>query len=134
MKGQVYPAVIPSNCSSDSVEGMLLLNLSQIDMKMFDYFEDEGIDYTRKQVEVYVPQASVADVDYSLMTQNFPSLSKRNDGYFVKTSAYIWARGEDTLDVSKNWDYEVFRRNHLGWYLQSTVKPVRKAFIDEYLQ
>jgi len=134
VKGQVYPAVLPSISSTDSVEGMLLLNLSKIDMKMFDYFEDEGVDYIRKQVEVYVPQGSVSNIDYSLMTQHFPLLSKRNDGYFVKTSAYIWARGENTLDVSKGWDYDEFRKNHLEWYLQSTVKTTRKAFIDEYVQ
>ena len=57
---------------------------------------------------------------------NVVGLSKR--GYNVETNAYIWARGEGTLDTTKTWDYEAFRKEYLGWYLDSAVKPCRKDF------
>ena len=102
-------------------------------MKMLDYFEDEGVDYIRKRVEVRIPDSSIANLDHTLLARNFPILSKSNskNGYhYVQTNAYIWARGEDTLDLSKVWDYESFRKQHLQWYLDSTVYPCRNEFIE----
>ena len=140
--GQKYPAVLPANntCRStnehrdqNSVKGLLLLDLSTADMKMLDYFEDEGVDYIRKRVEVRIPDSSIANLDHTLLARNFPALSKSNskNGYHcVQTNAYIWARGEDTLDLSKVWDYESFRKQHLQWYLDSTVYPCRNDFIE----
>lgn len=141
VKGHVYPAVLPTTTSLEkeesnrgvdgnrSVEGLLLLDLSPLEMEMFDYFEDEGIDYIRQRVEVHVPQSSIANVDTSVTERNFEfSKSPIINGYVVETNAYIWARGEGTLDTTKTWDYEAFRKEFLGWYLDSTVKPCRKDF------
>lgn len=133
---QVYPAVLPATTNQDlnSVEGMLLLDLSSSDMKMFDYFEDEGVDYIRKRVEVQIPESSISSLHDSLLERNFPLTSQSNvkRGYCcVQTNAYIWSRGEDTLDKSKVWDYESFRKQHLQWYLESTVIPCRREFMDK---
>ncbi|KAL7507648.1 hypothetical protein ACHAXN_005324 [Cyclotella atomus] len=138
--GHVYPAVIPTNCIQNDndnngidtrnnklfVEGLLLLNLSPSEMKVFDYFEDEGVDYICKRVNVQLPRTAVdiADVDASLMRKNSFA-----EGHIIETNAYIWALGKDKLDTTKQWDYDAFCKNSLDWCLESTVIPCRKQFL-----
>jgi hypothetical protein len=143
VKGQVYPAVIPSTVASNdernngnivtnTVEGILLLNLSPLELQMFDFFEEEGVDYIRKRVEVCIQNTSMDNVKefFSDESSSFTK-SRSNDEFRVETNAYIWAKGEDTLDLSNEWDYEAFRKYHLKQYLECTVKPCRKEFINE---
>jgi hypothetical protein len=139
--GHVYPAVIPANsvqnekdnndygtCDNKySVEGLLLLDLSPDEMKMFDYFEDEGVDYICKRVDVQLPQTAAVDgIDTSFLRK-----SAFTEGYnIIEANAYIWALGRDKLDITRLWDYDAFRKNSLDWYLESTVIPCRKSFLD----
>lgn len=139
--GHVYPAVIPANsaqtdqgnndygaCNNKhTVEGLLLLNLSPEEMKMFDYFEDEGVDYICKRVDVHLSQtAAVNGIATSLLRK-----SALGEGYnIIEANAYIWALGRDKLDTTRLWDYDAFRQNSLDWYLESTVIPCRKSFLD----
>jgi len=102
VRDRVYPGVIPSTSTSSSVEGVLLFDLSPLDMKLLDYFEEEGIDYKRTDVQVQIPDATS-----------------------FETQAYIWCKHTSTLDLTKDWDYANFRQQHLDWYLSSTVKPCR---------
>lgn len=114
------------------VDGLLLLDLSPEEIKIFDYFEEEGVDYIRKQVEVCIQQASMTDLDLTSLEQTSPSFNKEGV-YHVKTNAYIWAKGEHYLDLMEEWDCEIFRKNHLKWYMELTVKPCIREFIDEHL-
>ncbi|KAL7478134.1 hypothetical protein ACHAW6_003909 [Cyclotella cf. meneghiniana] len=146
VKGRVYPAVIPaatgaaSQCNDRrydkneasghiySVQGVLLLNLSPSEVEIFDYFEDEGIDYIRTRVDVHVPESAISSVEFNLLKKKDPSLSHdycKERFRCVETNAYIWARGAEDLDLLQRWDYEAFRREYLNWYLESTVKPCR---------
>jgi len=96
---------------------VLLFDLSPLEMKLLDYFEEESIDYKRTDVQVQIP-----DVDtsiQSILTENTDS-----DGS-LETQAYIWCKHISTLDLTKDWDYANFRQQHLDWYLSSTVKPCR---------
>jgi hypothetical protein len=88
--------------TSSAVEGVLLFDLSPLEMKLLDYFEEESIDYKRTDVQVQIPDATS-----------------------METQAYIWCKNISTLDLTKDWDYEHFRRQRLDWYLSSTVKPCR---------
>jgi hypothetical protein len=99
---------------------------------MFDFFEEEGVDYIRKRVEVCIQNTSMDNVKefFSDESSSFTK-SRSNDEFRVETNAYIWAKGEDTLDLSNEWDYEAFRKYHLKQYLECTVKPCRKEFINE---
>ena len=47
VRDRVYPGVIPSTLTSSAVEGVLLFDLSPLEMKLLDYFEEESIDYKR---------------------------------------------------------------------------------------
>ncbi|KAL3804632.1 hypothetical protein HJC23_008447 [Cyclotella cryptica] len=146
VKGKVYPAVIPSamaaasRCNDGryikddasgndtSVQGVLLLNLSMKEIKILDYFEEEGIDYIRTEVDVCVPESAISNVDFALLDRNGPLPPRggcEQGMRCLETNAYIWARGAEDLDLWKQWDFETFRGVHLKWYLESTVKPCR---------
>ena len=150
VKGRVYPAVIPSATAAASecnygrydkddasgndysVQGVLLLNLSPSEVKIFDYFEEEGIDYNRTRVHVYLPESAISNVEFNMLRKKDSALSHDNckeSFCCVETNAYIWARGVEDLDLSQLWDYETFRREHLKWYLESTVKPCRNEIM-----
>lgn len=117
VRDRVYPGVIPSTSTSSSVEGVLLFDLSPLEMKLLDYFEEESIDYRRTDVQVQIP-----DVDTSI--QSTLTENTNSDGSLA-TQAYIWCKHISTLDLPKDWDYANFRQQHLDWYLSSTVKPCR---------
>ena len=106
---RVYPGIIPSE--GKEVEGLLLQGLDQREIVILDYFEDEGTDYSRQQVSI-----EVMDSDFKLTR--------------VKSQAYVWIGGGDTLDLGNGWDYEKFVRQHVDGYLESVVKPCRTE-VDE---
>ena len=106
---RVYPGIIPSE--GKEVEGLLLQGLDQREIMTLDYFEDEGTDYSRQQVSI-----EVMDSDFKLTR--------------VKSQAYVWIGGGDTLDLGNGWDYEKFVRQHVDGYLESVVKPCRTE-VDE---
>ncbi|KAL7459497.1 hypothetical protein ACHAWC_011295, partial [Mediolabrus comicus] len=58
VRDRVYPGVIPSTLTSSAVEGVLLFDLSPLEMKLLDYFEEESIDYKRTDVQVQIPDAT----------------------------------------------------------------------------
>ena len=121
VRHRVYPGVIPStstSTSSSSVEGVLLFDLSPLEIKLLDYFEEEGIDYKRSDVQVQIPGVDTTSIQ-SIITENTDS-----DGS-LETQAYIWCKHISTLDLTKDWDYANFRQQHLDWYLSSTVMPCR---------
>lgn len=119
VRHRVYPGVIQStSTSSSSVEGVLLFDLSPLEIKLLDYFEEEGIDYKRTDVQVQIPGVDTTSIQ-SIITENTDS-----DGS-LETQAYIWCKHISTLDLTKDWDYANFRQQHLDWYLSSTVKPCR---------
>ncbi len=159
VKGCVYPGVIPRDSSSskgdtfqksdvttemkitftgDSVEGVLLLDISPMELKCLDYFEEEGVDYTRTLVEVDVPytnenekllQSSNLLMQSPISPSAEPIARSEPKSYVkVQTNAYIWARHHTDLDVSKSWHYDLFRRDHLASYLENTVTPCRIEF------
>eukprot|EP00985_Skeletonema_marinoi_P024488 scaffold17055_cov73-Skeletonema_marinoi.AAC.1 len=93
VRQHVYPGVIPSTSTSASVEGTLLFDLSSLDLKLLDYFEEEGVDYKRTDVQVQIPDVSSLDEDIqTLVTNN----SNKDDNYLssriLKTQAYIWLK------------------------------------------
>ena len=121
VRQHVYPGVMPSTSTSAApVEGILLFELSPIEVKLLDYFEEEGVDYRRTDVQVQIPV--VDSLDKTIQT--YCKDDYFSDGIF-KTQAYIWLKDTSTLDITKGWDFEEFRQKHLDWYLKSTVKPCR---------
>lgn len=124
VRRQVYPGVIPSTSTSSTVEGVLLFELSPMEVKLLDFFEEEGVDYKRADVQVLIPDVTSLDE----ATQTLIKKSDQDDyltDQMLKTQAYIWLKDTSALDIAKGWDYEEFRRKHLDWYLQSTVEPCR---------
>ena len=113
VRGMVYPGVIPvKNADSSGVEGVLLLDITSSEMKCLDYFEVEGTDYIRSNVEVEIPgRHDTGDADTGKRT--------------MKADAYIWTLGESKLDLSCGWDYDVFLQKHLEWYRETVVRPCR---------
>jgi len=95
-----------------------------MEVKLLDFFEEEGVDYKRADVQVLIPDVTSFDE----ATQTLIKKSDQDDyltDQMLKTQAYIWLKDTSALDIAKDWDYEEFRRKHLDWYLQSTVEPCR---------
>ena len=119
--GQRYPGVIETGCNetenfmetcpsmeqlqSSSVEGMLITGLTDNEMKIFDYFEDEGVDYVRKNTPIFL--------------KNGDEIKK------VETQVYIWNAGNDLLDLERSWDFHHFQSENLSNYIKYVVKPCR---------
>ena len=102
---RVYPGIIQSE--GKEVDGLLLQGLNKRDVKILDYFEDEGVDYSRQQVSVEV----------EVMGIDFKSTS-------IVSQAFVWNCGGDTLDLGARWDYDEFVRQHLARYLERVVKAL----------
>lgn len=121
VRGRVYPGVVPS--PSATVQGVLLLDITPLEMKCLDWFEEEGVDYARANVECIIPAET-----------NAPNDRKGDAGErTITTNAYIWSLGSDKLDLSCDWDYNKFVEEHLEWYLKSTVRPCRQEIEREVL-
>jgi|SaaInl74LU_5_DNA_1037368.scaffolds.fasta_scaffold16307_1 gamma-glutamylcyclotransferase (GGCT)/AIG2-like uncharacterized protein YtfP len=126
VRQHVYPGVIPSASNLAAVEGALLFDLSPLDLKLLDYFEEEGVDYKRTNVQVQIPDVSSLDEDIqTLVTNNSNKDGNYLSGRILNTQAYIWLKDTAALDTTQEWDFEEFRRDRLDWYLQYTVKPCR---------
>lgn len=50
---------------------------------------------------------------------------ENSNGQLIQTNTYIWALGSESLDLSCDWNFSTFLRNHLGWFLENTVGPCR---------
>lgn len=110
---RVYPGIIPSEGKEVKGKGVkgLLMGLDQREIKILDYFEDEGVDYSRQQVSVEVMGSDI-------------KLTR------IPSQAYVWNCGGDKLDLGNRWDYEKFLTQHLDGYLERVVKPCRTE-VDE---
>lgn len=126
VRQRVYPGVIPSTHTSAAVEGVLLVDLSSLEVKMLDYFEEEGIEYKRTNVQVQIPEVNSMDEDIQTLVTNSIKVDDDLSNRILKTQAYIWLKDTDTLDLTQDWDFEDFKKNCSDWYLQYTVKPCRE--------
>lgn len=153
VRNHVYPGVIPSETSSSAaaavVEGILLFGLSPFEINLLDYFEEESVDYKRADVQVQITNINSLDKTMRALlltskaaastTTTDGSSNSRDDDYLssmissssggydgmLMTQAYIWIKDISQLDLTKEWDYKHFRKEHLDWYLKNTVKPCR---------
>jgi hypothetical protein len=138
--GRVYPGVVPApptgpdnaggmptTTTTNAVEGILLLDITPLEMRCLDWFEEEGVDYKRSNVQVTVPLRSFNENGQP----NENNDRENSDVEIIETNAYIWLLGSSKLDLSCDWDYGMFLRKHLDWYLETTVKPCRVAMEKE---
>ena len=151
--GNTEKPIVSGGAKTSSVEGVLLLDLSPLEMRYLDYFEEEGVDYTRSIVTVNVPCTNhnmelllQSSTQQQQKQQPPPSSSQSTDPSsrllqnsqtkiikdgsleewnIISTNAYIWARSHSELDKSAEWNYEAFRREELASYLETIVKPCR---------
>eukprot|EP00579_Thalassiosira_antarctica_P028826 CAMPEP_0202023628 /NCGR_PEP_ID=MMETSP0905-20130828/52305_1 /ASSEMBLY_ACC=CAM_ASM_000554 /TAXON_ID=420261 /ORGANISM="Thalassiosira antarctica, Strain CCMP982" /LENGTH=166 /DNA_ID=CAMNT_0048586049 /DNA_START=17 /DNA_END=514 /DNA_ORIENTATION=- len=110
VRGRVYPGVIPTPGSTaavgvapttiNTVEGVLLLGIEPLEMICLDYFEDEGVDYTRSNVQVTVPHVHQDGQPKNEIMSDYGEYSKEGT---IETNAYIWALGASELDSSCDW-------------------------------
>mmetsp|Transcript_21917 Transcript_21917/g.47842 ORF Transcript_21917/g.47842 Transcript_21917/m.47842 type:complete len:145 (+) Transcript_21917:31-465(+) len=86
VKDQVYPAIVPS--AESAVQGKVITNLSAEELKVLDAYEAD--EYYRQTVK--------------------PVLE---DGTEVTADVYIWKDKYRPLLVLEDWDYDVWRADHL---------------------
>lgn len=107
VKDYSFPAIV---CDDDSaaVEGMLLEDLSEREMKALDFYEDEA--YERLDVMVSVRSADGGNEEAAAM-------------------AYVWPLSEKhLLDVGKTWDYEAWRNEKMSDFVKHVVIPCAEEF------
>jgi hypothetical protein len=145
--GRVYPGVIPtpasssssslgtSSSSSNTVEGLLMVDITPLEMKILDWFESE--DYKRSTVQVLIPSDANNVMDNSIPPKNdgAADIGKHHSSgqVLIQTNTYIWSLGAEHLDTSCDWEYTAFLQNHLGWFLENTVEPCRSQIEKEIL-
>jgi gamma-glutamylcyclotransferase (GGCT)/AIG2-like uncharacterized protein YtfP len=120
VKNHIYPGMIPT--ANSHVDGMIWLDLSDWEMKAFDFFED--VDYQRRQVQISILP--------KIATQTTSEDSKvsekvRQVDEIVHTDAYIWTNPLSELQLQEEWSYENFCKEHLDWYLSNTVELCRRG-------
>ena len=72
-----------------------------------------------------MPDVNCLEKDVQALVTNSIEDCGNLSNRMLETQAYIWLKDTATLDTTQDWDFEEFRRNHLDWYLQYTVKPCR---------
>jgi Gamma-glutamyl cyclotransferase, AIG2-like len=108
--------------ANSHVDGMIWLDLSDVEMKAFDYFED--VDYQRRQVQVSIPPkitTTTASSESDLSEQVY------QEDELVQADAYIWTNPSSELELQAEWSYEIFCKEHLDWYLSNTVESCRRG-------
>jgi hypothetical protein len=146
--GRVYPGVIPTSTprpssssassssslgassptSSDTVKGLLIVDITPLEMKILDWFESD--DYTRSTVQVVVQPS---DGEGGCPTTPGEEQNSNSEQLLIETNTYLWSLGKESLDTSCDWDYSAFLRNHLGWFLEHTVEPCRRRIESEII-
>ncbi len=115
VKSHVFPGVIathPSFANHELVKGILLPGLTPEEIEIFDYFEDEGVEYKRCKAEVLLESSN---------DDNSP-----ND--IIEADLYMWVGGDHLLDKESSWSFEDFCTHQLPWYIRSVVKPCREEY------
>ncbi|WIA13284.1 hypothetical protein OEZ85_006869 [Tetradesmus obliquus] len=110
VKGQVFPAIIPST-SESKVKGMVLMELSRSELHILDVYESE--EYYRATVE--------------------PELE---DGSTTPADVYVWKdehKGQLLLQ-QPDWDYSQFMQQHLPAYLDMTQGFMQECFPQQQQQ
>ena len=106
VKNHVFPAMVPSTPTSQ-VDGMVWLELTDTELKAFDWFED--VEYKRIPVTVQ-PQ------------------NTNKPGRNIDAEAYLWANPHSQLELDREWSFDNFCTQNLDWYLTNTVGPSREEW------
>ncbi|XP_010526283.1 PREDICTED: protein AIG2 A [Tarenaya hassleriana] len=104
LKGRVYPAVLPSE--NGKIPGKVLKGLTDDELKMLDLFED--VEYDRKTVEVVLTDTSEK----------------------MQVETYVWGNKDDP-DLYGEWDFEEWKRLHMGRFLTATKNFVEGMKLPE---
>lgn len=110
VKGQVFPAIIPST-SESKVKGMVLMELSRSELHILDVYESE--EYYRATVEPELEDGSTSPAD-----------------------VYVWKdehKGQLLLQ-QPDWDYSEFMQQHLPAYLDMTQGFMQECFPQQRQQ
>ena len=108
-----FPGIVASEKIQDStarqtsVPGFLFTDLTDDELEILDWFEDQ--EYTRTDV----------------------SVTAQDDNQSHDTQVYVWTNPLSELIVNRAWDYERFRKEHLSDYLVRVVEHYRLEFERE---
>lgn len=84
-------AGVPTKATS-TVEGVLLHDITPLEMKVFDWFEDEGVDYTRTNVQVTLLCTARENIGQSNSGDEVANHNQEHsEQQIIETNAYIWA-------------------------------------------
>eukprot|EP00928_Gymnodinium_smaydae_P067196 TRINITY_DN50134_c0_g1_i1.p1 TRINITY_DN50134_c0_g1~~TRINITY_DN50134_c0_g1_i1.p1 ORF type:complete len:200 (-),score=37.17 TRINITY_DN50134_c0_g1_i1:123-722(-) len=109
LKDAAFPAAFRGK--GHSISGVLLEQLTSWELRVLDFYEDDG--YEREEVLV-----SAADV--------------RGELENVTAFVYVWPEANaDQLVLDKPWSYAAFREAQLADFVENVVLPCRAEFEEQ---
>ncbi|KAF9334102.1 hypothetical protein BG006_002722 [Podila minutissima] len=100
------PGMVPSENSQDLVQDLLVFGHSEIERLRLDQFEGTEFLRTRK---VTVHGTVPAKFTLNRSHDHVPGV--------VEAHIYVFAGPTEHLDMSRPWDYEAFKREHLSRWM-----------------
>ncbi|KAG0200746.1 hypothetical protein BGX28_006288 [Mortierella sp. GBA30] len=114
-----YPGMVPSKDENELVEGLLVFGHAMMDRFRLDQFE--GSEYTREVLSVKV--LDPVPGKYNIKGNSQPLSA----GDHVQAYVYIFTGPRNHLDVSRQWDFEAFQREHLDVWMQTSSDFTEQA-------
>ncbi|KAG0339148.1 hypothetical protein BG000_002735 [Podila horticola] len=105
---QPFPGMIPSEDSQNVVEGLLVFGHSDIERLRLDQFE--GTEYPRTQCKVTIHGTVPAKYTLNKSHDHVP-------GTVIEAYVYVFVGPSEHLDMTRPWDYEAFKREHLSSWM-----------------
>jgi gamma-glutamylcyclotransferase (GGCT)/AIG2-like uncharacterized protein YtfP len=141
VRDRVYPAIIPVTtphlhpAAAVVVEGLLLRDLHEGEMRRLDWFE--GTDYRRVNVRVELLHSATATTGEPESSSSTTTPTKDESAQVAESSSststtsllytlaymYEWNNPVEMLDTTRAWDYEDFLQNHLDGYVDESELP-----------
>ncbi len=104
VKRATFPAILRA-AAADSVDGIVLDGLSARELRCLDFYEDEA--YERLAVSVECMRTKER----------------------IDACTYVWPSPlERLVDVGSAWNYDEWRRLHMGSFVPSVVLPCAEEF------
>jgi gamma-glutamylcyclotransferase (GGCT)/AIG2-like uncharacterized protein YtfP len=94
IKSQVYPGIKKHDDENAFVEGILLKNITRVQLETLDDFEEVGEEYERHDVKVIVPDSTVEEYDafvYVMHEKQWNELDVENEWN------HLWYEDEDNF-------------------------------------
>ncbi|KAG0220964.1 hypothetical protein B0O80DRAFT_426211 [Mortierella sp. GBAus27b] len=116
---QPFPGMIASQDPEEIVEGLLVFGHSDLELYRLDQFEGPEYPRTTLQVTVHGTVPARYTIDN---THDYDA------GTTLEAFVYVFTGPLEHLDLTRPWDYEAFKREHLSHWM--TIDDTFKSMME----